>query len=284
MQKNALQLLEEQMETFTAAQRKVGDYILKNPMEVAFLTVEQLAGLTKVSVATIMRLAYALQYTGYSQFQKDLQELLRDRVAPSKRLEQNLERIGGNKLLLECASVQIKNIDKTVEFLSDEAIEKALTLLNSAQSIYVIGIRGSFPMAHYLSDGFIRLGIKCELLLPESVRMQMLISKLTANDLVLAISLPRYAKRTVEACRVAKEKGAQIIAITDGYSSPLAMLADVVLPCAFESLSFQNSHIGVMFLAEYLITGLGIRHAAAAKRDLEELEKVMPKLDSNFCK
>jgi len=282
MQKDVLKLLKEQIENFTYAQRKVGDYILKNPTEVAFLTVEQLAGLTKVSVATIMRVAYALQYTGYSQFQKDLQELLRDKIAPSKRLEQNLEKIGCNKILLECTAVQIKNIDKTVEFLSDETIEKTFALLNAAQNIYVIGIRTSFPMAHYLSDGLIRLGVKCELLLPESVRMQMLISNLTTNDLVLAISLPRYAKQTVEVCRVAREKGARIVAITDGYASPLAALADTVLPCAFESLSFQHSQIGVMLLVEYLITEMGIQRAAEGKRNLEELEKVMLKLDSNL--
>ncbi|MGL5512903.1 MAG: MurR/RpiR family transcriptional regulator [Sporomusa sp.] len=282
MQKNVLKLLKEQIENFTYAQRKVGDYILKNPTEVAFLTVEQLAGLTKVSVATIMRVAYALQYTGYSQFEKDLQELLRDKIAPSKRLEQNLEKIGCNKILLECTAVQIKNINKTVEFLSDETIEKTVALLNAAQNIYVIGIRTSYPMAHYLSDGLVRLGIKCELLLPESVRMQVLISNLTTNDLVLAISLPRYAKQAVEVCRVAREKGARIVAITDGYASPLAALADTVLSCAFESLSFQHSQIGVMLLVEYLITEMGIKRAAESKRNLEELEKVMLKLGSNL--
>lgn len=284
MQKNVLNSLEDQIDSFTAAQRKVGDYILKNPTEVAFLTVEQLAGATKVSVATIMRLAYALQYTGYSQFQKDLQELVRDKVAPSRRFEKNLERVGDNQLLLECAAMQVKNINKTAEFLSDEALEKTISFLLAAKNIYVIGVRGSFPMAHYLSDGLTRLGTECELLYPESVRAQSIISKLNDEDVVVAISLPRYAKRTNEISRIAREKGAKIIAITDGYSSPLVSLADVFLPCSFESLSFQNSHMGIMFVVEYLITRLGIQRGAAAKRGLEEIEKIMPELDSNVYK
>ena len=57
------------MESFTSAQRKVADYILKNPTEVPFMTTDQLAVVIGVSVATVMRLAYALGYTGYSHFQ-----------------------------------------------------------------------------------------------------------------------------------------------------------------------------------------------------------------------
>ena len=120
MGKSTLRELEEKIETFTPSQRKVADYILKYPTEAAFLTIEQLSGLTGVSVATIMRLAYTIGYTGYSQFQKELQEVLRDRVSPPNRLEANVKKLGKNKLLVDCAKLQIENIRKTVEFLSEE--------------------------------------------------------------------------------------------------------------------------------------------------------------------
>lgn len=102
MEVTVLQLLEEKMEAFTSTQKRVADYILKNPTEVAFLTIEQLSALIGVSVTTIMRLAYSLGYTGYTQFQKDLQEILRNRVAPPTRLEENVKKLGKNKLLIKC--------------------------------------------------------------------------------------------------------------------------------------------------------------------------------------
>lgn len=281
MDKSVLQSIEEHMESFTKAQRKVADYILKNPTEVAFLTIEQLSGLTKVSVTTVMRLTYALSYSGYTQFQKDLQELLRNRIAPSRRLAKNLEKVGQNKLLSECVEMQINNINKTAEFLNDEIINKALELIEGTKKICVIGVRGSYPAANYLSNGLIRLGLPCEQLIPESVSAQNSVTNLTSDDLVIAISLPRYAKHTLDVCKAAKSRGAKILAITDGYSSPLSMLADVFFPCAYDSLSFQNSHIGIMFLAEFLITGMGIRLAQEAKTRLEEVEKIMPTLDAN---
>ena len=126
LRNTALQDLVEKMEILTPAQRKVADYILKYPMEAAFLTIEQLARLTSVSVATIIRLTYSLEYEGYTQFQKDLQALLRDQISPPNRLEANLKRIGKNKLLIKCAELQIQNIRTTVEILSEENIISGL--------------------------------------------------------------------------------------------------------------------------------------------------------------
>lgn len=285
MEKPVLRLLEEKMEIFTSSQRKVADYTLKNPTEVAFLTTDQLAGIVGVSVATIMRLAYALGYTGYAQFQKDLQEMLRNRIAPPPtRLETNLKKMGKNKLLIECAEIQMNNIKRTVEFLSDEAVNNAVKLILTAKKIYVIGVRGSSSVANYLNEGLNRLGVDSELLVSDSGRTQAVLVKLSPDDLLIPISLPRYGKRTLEVTQVAKEKGAKILSITDGYSSPFALLADVFLTCAFESSSFHNSEIGAMFVADFLITSVAIKESKKIKKHLEEIEKVTNAIDANALK
>ncbi len=272
------------METLTPAQRKVADYILKYPMEATFLTIEQLAGLTSVSVATIIRLAYSLGYDGYTQFQKSLQALLRDQISPPNRLEANVKKLGKNKLLVDCAKLQMENIRKTVEFLSEENIDQAFKLIFDAKKIFVIGIRGSFGVACYLNDGLNRLGVDCELIVPDTGRIQAIMAKFSSDDLVIAISLPRYAKRTVEVVRVAKRKKAKILAITDGYSSPLALMSDVFLGCAFESLAFHHSEIGALFVADFLVTGVAVQDSVRAKMQLEEIEKVVCEIEANVIK
>ena len=276
-----LSSIEEKMGTFTSAQRKVADYILKNPTDVAFLTIEQLAGLTHVSVATVMRLSYSIGYTGFSQFQKVLQEMLRSRVAPPTRLEQNVKKIGKNKLLIECAKTQMANISKTVEFLSEESINDAFDLIFAAKKIYVIGIRGSGSVASFLNEGLNPLGIDCELLVPDTARLQAILARLTPDDLIIAISLPRYAKRTIETVEVAKNKGAKLLVITDSFSSPLAILADTFLVCSFESRSFHNSQIGTLFIADFLITGVATRDSRQTIQRLEGIEDVILSIKSN---
>lgn len=281
MEATVLQVLEEKMEDFTLAQRKVADYVLKNPAEVAFLTTEQLASNIGVSVASIMRLAYAVGYSGYAQFQKDLQEMLRKQVAPPNRLEENIKKIDKNKLLIACAEIQIANINKTVTFLTDEAFDKALSLVFNAKRLYVIGVRGSHTIAHYLYEGMNRLGVDCQLLIPDTGRLQSVLAKMSPDDLVIAISLPRYARRTLEIVRVAKSKGAKLLSITDGYSSPLALVSDAFLPCAFESAGFHNSEIGALFVADFLVTSVAVKDMNLAKQHLEEIERVISSIDAN---
>lgn len=281
MGKSILQELESKVEGFTHSQRKVADYILKYPTEAAFLTIEQLAGLTGVSVATVMRLAYSIGHTGFSQFQKELQEVLRSRVAPPNRLEANVKKISKNKLLIDCAQLQIENIRKTVEFLSEEKINQAFQLIAEAKKVYVIGIRGSSAVANCLTEGLNRLGVDCEQIVPDTVRSQAIFARFSPTDLVIAISLPRYARRTVEIARVAKRRQVKILAITDGYSSPLALVADVFLGCAFESRAFHHSEIGALFVADFLVTGIAVNNSNHSKQQLEDIEKVVKELEAN---
>ena len=285
MKKIVLQFLEDNIDVLTSSQRKVADYILKNPTEVVFMTIEQLAKNVGVSVASVMRMAYTLGYTGYAQFQKDLQKMVRSRVGPPTRLEANVRKLGKkDNLLIGCAEVQMNNIKKTVGFLSDETVKNAFKLIFAAKKIYVIGVRGSSSVADFLSGGLNRLGVDCELLIPDSVRLHAAIVKFCQTDLIIAISLPRYAKRTLEVIGIAKSKGANVISVTDGYSSPLALLSDVVLSCAFESLSFHHSEIGAMFIADFLITGVANKDSKRTKNTLEKIEKIVVAIDANVIK
>ncbi|MGP3740385.1 MurR/RpiR family transcriptional regulator [Bacillus sp. 4A_MP2] len=52
--------LQHKVVELTDAQRRIADYIVQNPMEVAFLTVDKLASKVGTSTATIMRFSAAV--------------------------------------------------------------------------------------------------------------------------------------------------------------------------------------------------------------------------------
>ena len=85
MEETILHRLKAEMEKLTPSQQKVASYILKNSMEVPFMTMEQVAVKVEVSAATIMRLAYHFGYSGYSELQKELQGNIRRQLEPSKQ-------------------------------------------------------------------------------------------------------------------------------------------------------------------------------------------------------
>jgi len=281
MKKNVLQVLEAGLGELTEAQKKVADYILKNPTDAAFLTLDQIAGIVQTSTATVMRFAFQLGYSGYSEFQKDLQELLRNRVAPSIRLETNVKFGKADNLLFSCAEMQINNVKATVEYLSEELVTQVVDLLFAARNIYVVGLRLSHSVAHYLSQGLGRIMGNSELLVPDSDRLANRLLQLSADDVVILVSFPRYARRVVEIAQVVKKRAAKVIAITDGYHSPLAAHANIVLPCAFSSLGFHDSMLGAMFLADFLITAVALKDPDQTKKRLESMESITAELGYN---
>ncbi len=102
--------------------------------------------------------------------------------------------------------------------------------------------------------------------------------KVGRGDVVVGIALPRYSKDTIDLLRFAKERGATIVAITDGPASPLAEDADIVLCVGAEHGSLNSSCVGALALIE----GMGAAVARLTKDPLdaatEFTERILPYL------
>lgn len=279
MKSNVLTILKQEASNLTPTQRKVADYILKNPIDASFLTLDQISGIVGTSTTTVMRLSFKLGYSGYTDFQKDLQELLRDRVAPTTRLEINKKSLEQSSILVKCAETQVNNLKTTIDFLSEDTINHCLNLIQKAANIYVVGMRSSFAIAYYLQHELNQILGNCKLVKADSGDNVDTILNLTSSDLVIAITLPRYSKTTVDLLKISKGFNPKIIAITDGYNSPLAPLADIVLPCSFRSLAFHNSIVGPIFLADFLITAIAMNEPIKTKNRLDAAELILKQLD-----
>jgi DNA-binding MurR/RpiR family transcriptional regulator len=166
-----------------------------------------------------------------------------------------------------------------IGFLSEDTINKSLHLMQNAANIYIVGMRSSFAVAYYLHHALNQILGNCNLLKADSGDNVDTLLNISPSDLIIAITLPRYSRATVELLRIIKGYGPKIIAITDGYNSPLAPLSDVVLPCSFRSLAFHNSLVGPTFLVDFLITALAIREPQKTKSRLEAAEAILKNMN-----
>lgn len=285
MKSAVLQKLEKQIGTLTSAQKQVADLILKKPTDAAFMTLDQIAAAAGTSTTTVIRLAYSLGFRGFADFQRSLQELLRNRVAPTLRLDTNLKNLSPSRLLVECAKKQINNIKATTDFLSDEVLDKCVDLIIAAPKIHIIGARTSYSAAYFLYQQLNNITGKCHLLKAASHSIVETLIDITPDDLVIAISLPRYARSTVDLIKfIRQNQRPHVVVISDGYSVPLAAFADIILPVAFGSLASHNSVIGSIFICDYLITATSLRQPEQTKRRLEAAEALFQQLDYHLDK
>jgi DNA-binding MurR/RpiR family transcriptional regulator len=281
---NPIIKLKNKISDLTETQRMVADYIIKNPMDVAFLTVDQLAGIVGTSTTTIMRLTFSLGYSGYTEFQKGLQEILRNQAAPQTRLEANIKGLEENDLWGRYAEKQFRNIQKTMEMISQDSLKQAQELIRSANSIKCTSVRSGLPVAQYLTHGLNRLFGNTSLFVADVSDWVDSVVEMDENDLVIAVSFPRYARRIIDLARTAKANGVKVISITDSYSSPLTSFSDLVLPCNSSSIAFHNSAVSSMFVADYIISALAINYPEQTKKRLDKVNAILTNMDYHILK
>lgn len=279
MKKNFLSILKDNSIKFSKAQRQVGDYIMKNPLEASFTTLEALSAEIGTSTTTIMRFCNKLGYSGYSDLQKDLQDLVKERIAPHNRLKANIRTIKNETLFDQCAQKFIENVSQTQALIPDELCSELIGEILAANKIYMLGARTSHTVSYFLYHGLTQLLGNCQLVDPVSAIDQF--ATIKQNDLIIVISLPRYASDTVSLIKTVKSQTptAKIISITDSYQAPIAQYSDIVVPCHYASLSFHNSMSSALFIADYIVTAVAIAKQSESTEQLTKLESFFKELN-----
>ncbi len=144
---------------------QVAGYALENPDEIAFGTVASIAASADVQPSALVRFSHALGYQGFSDLQDVFRSRLRDRVLNyDERLAQMRDHgIATSKsgLVLDgFLEASERSIAKFREKVDHEAIDRAVAILAAADTIYLIGLRRSFPITSYMSYAMGKLGVR----------------------------------------------------------------------------------------------------------------------------
>lgn len=276
MNNDPIKKLKNELSSMTEAQKRVADYIIRNQFDVAFSTVDQVANAVGTSTTTVMRLMTHLKYRGYSEFQRYLQENLRNKVTPETRLEANLRDLSKDNLWQQCYNKQIQNLEETMNATSTDQLDALTEKIQKARNVYIAAARGGAMVALYMHLYLARMyGNTVLVQSDELANWSTLIPKMNSQDLVIAITFPRYAKSLMTFVSAAGKQNVYVAGITDSYSSPLAEKADMVLTCDSSSLGFHNSPISAMMVADCIIGVLSLRDSARIKERLAASANVL---------
>jgi len=273
-----IQRLNHSGKKLSKSHRRIAECIVAHYDKVVFMTASKLGEYVGVSESTVVRFASALGYSGYPQLQKALQELIRHRLTASQRFEMTTD-MDHAQVLNKVLKADIQNIRSTLDELDVGAFEQAVDRIIEARQIYVLGLRASAPIAeffaHYLRFIFANVTIVTSGV--SDVFEQL--SRIGEGDLLIGVSFPRYAKRTIEAMEFAKSKGAHIVAITDGPLSPLFETAETCLIAKSNMASFVDSFAAPLSLINALIVALGQRRRHEVSQYFEKMEQIWTQYD-----
>ncbi len=266
------------VEEFTSMQQVVCSYILENYQRVAFMTVEELAGLCGASPATVVRTVKALDYASFHEMQEEFEKLLMStQVSLWWELERSWEEDGDEFPLPWVAK---DNVDAIQDSLTPQLVDnfrKASDMLAGARRIFIVGMRSSKAAALFFQSMLNQLFSNAVVALEGGETLYDYMVDLGPKDVLFCISLggPHYAKTTASAVAFASRHGIPSILITNSPTTPAVEFASLTLYIA--STQRHYSIVPCLTLLEALVVSLGQRNRGKAQEKLRKLEEILVK-------
>jgi DNA-binding MurR/RpiR family transcriptional regulator len=272
-----MQTLQQALSSLSPALRKVADFLLRHPLLAATHSIEELAQATGVSAAAVNRLANSLGYQGFGGLKAELTAALQEAVSPVSKLRQQIgmqadDRVSLSSLLSATAS----NLAFTADRSGALQFELAVALLASARRVFCLGFGNSAYLAGLAAAN---LAPFCD---AQAISLEggnenaaYRLATIRPEDVLLAISLPRYSRDTVQLARFAVDRGATLLVITDSPASPLAALSSHVLYAVADHPVLAASGTAALALIESLVSAVMVQNKEAVRLSAELSESML---------
>lgn len=270
-----LATIDENLKRLSKGHKKIAAYIEENYDKAAFMTAAALGQKVGVSESTVVRFATELGFKGYPELQKELQQLIKSKLTAVQRMEVYENLIGDSDIITSVLNGDIELIRATAEKTSREAFKNAVSEINRAKRIYILGVRSSAALASFLAFYF-NLVFDAVTLIDTASASEMFeqMFRIDEKDVCIAISFPRYSKQTVNALRFIADRGAKIIAITDTEKSPIASFANHLLVARSDMASVVDSLTAPLSLINALIAGVTLSRRNEVYENFNKLEHI----------
>ncbi|MGV3094906.1 MurR/RpiR family transcriptional regulator [Staphylococcus borealis] len=280
----SLIFIESSLSDLNPSERRVAEYILKHPEDIINYSVQKLADLTNVSVATIVRLSKKMKCKGF----QDLKLKIAFDLNEPGNVQRDYAEIDEDYSIEEVTQSVFHNNTKTLKdterILSIVSIKQAFELIINSRKTCIYGIGASAIIAQDFKQKLTRIDYWCDV--GSSFDEQVTLSaNLSSEDVVIAISNSGQTKDIVYATQLAKEKGAKIISITKYGDNSIAKLADVQL---FVSSSEKTIRSGAMSSRIAMLSIIDILYICIASDDYlsnrQKLENTRNAIKNNKLK
>jgi len=263
-----------------SAERKVAALILDDLTGASRASIGALAKKAEVSIATVTRFAKAVGC-------QDVREL-KLRLAQAAAVGQRFLRGGsydetdtGDPADSLAARI-FDDIQTTLAHnrgaLRSAPIGAAADALADARMIYVFGMGGgSTALADEMRFRLVRLG-RPVASYQDGLLQRMVAATLSREHVVVALSVTGQTPEMVESCRIAREYGARVIALT-APASPLAQLANWLIPIIANETDFiykpSTSRYAMLMALDLLVTELAVKQGETSRELLRRMKHAL---------
>ena len=271
-----LDRIKASLPSLAPAEQRVGKLVLQDPRAFANLPVTQLADRAHVSKPTVVRFCRSVGYDGLSDFKLKLAGSVSEGVPFIHRSVDADDKT---------ADVAVKVIDNTVaaflkyrndasSFVIDQAVQALAQTHSTGKRIEFYGVGNSGIVAQDAQHKFFRLGMNT-IAYSDGHMQVMSASMLSQGDCVVVISNSGRTRDLMDACDIARKRGATTIVIT-ASGSPLATAGHIHLtadhPESYDRYSPMVSRLLHLLIIDILATTVALRIGETLQPALREMK------------
>lgn len=270
--------VKERLADLTRSERRIGEHLVKNPLDAAFLAAARLSDLVGVSESSVLRFARSLGYPSYPALQLEIQEEIRQRLTRNapQRLQDAAARASNEvNVLVAALGTDVRNLQLTRQLVDERAFGACVEQLAHRQRVIVVGMRGAAPAAEFLGYSLNLLRPRVVVLVHQADMLGDQLMDLSKDDVLICYAFSRQSVHTVKAAELAKRAGALVLSVTDDPLSPVAVRSDHALVVATQSEAFIQSYTAAVAITHAILAAVGHRLQVSAMQRLTEIESVL---------
>ena len=257
------------MDLFFDTEKKIGDYIVRNPQKVVDMTVGELAKECGVSEASVSRFCKRIELKGFHHLKISLARELVDSQDEGEILGHvSVDDIEGS--LRGILSNKMEELRQTVAMIDREELKKILDVINNADTVLMAAVGNTIPVAMDGAYKLNQIGIRAvstpiwETGLGYSYN-------LTDKDVVIAISNSGESTGVIQILEAAKSCGAVTISITNNAKSSVAELSTYHITTATREKLFLDGYCFSRVSATMVIEIIYLLLASMRKESYESI-------------
>ena len=257
------------MDSFFDTEKKIGDYIVRNPKKVVDMTVGELAKECGVSEASVSRFCKRIELKGFHHLKISLARELVDAKDDGEisghisvdDMEGSLRGILSNKM---------EELRQTVAMMDSEELKKILDVINNADTVLMAAVGNTIPVAMDGAYKLNQIGIRA-MSTPIWETELGYSYNLTDKDVVVAISNSGESTGVIQILEAAKRRGAVAISITNNARSSVAELSTYHITTATREKLFLDGYCFSRVSATMVIEIIYLLLASMRKESYESI-------------
>jgi DNA-binding MurR/RpiR family transcriptional regulator len=250
--------IRQRFDEFSRSQKDVGQYIVDHLEEAAFHTAEELARRANTSSSTVVRFAQALGFEGFPELQaaaRDEYRRGRENGAQPELAAPPLFPIDQTEFEAALAADHA-NLEETAHKVERDEWTAAIDLISRSERIVLCGTDQMAFFASYLRHLLMLLDLRCEVVASPSQEGLAKLGRIDASTVLVGFSAGRPHPLVVRAMKLARNRRAATIAISDATLSAVSKLSDHKLYYSSNSPAYVRSHAALLSLVQALAYGI----------------------------